>query len=352
MAARLIEIDGSQGEGGGQILRTAVGLAAALGTGVHVTAVRAGRERPGLRPQHLAAIRAAAEVSHAELIGAELGSMEITFRPGKVEGGKFRFDIGTAGSGTLVLQTVLPALMLAEGESDVTVTGGTHNPLAPCFEYLRDVFLPLASAAGLNAYLEMLRAGFYPSGGGEVRMQLRGVGSADNLEPIRLSDRGELRYIEGLSAASYSLAAHIIERQTAQALGQLSRAGHKATIEQAVWETFSPGTVVFLRAVFAKTVAGCFALGQRSKKAEEVADEAVAEMLAFIDSPGVVDAHAADQLLTVAALSPYESRFVTERITDHLRTNAEVIRQLAGRQIDIEDGERGSGVVTVRDVEE
>ncbi|MGB2820602.1 MAG: RNA 3'-terminal phosphate cyclase [Phycisphaerae bacterium] len=348
MTATPIVIDGSQGEGGGQILRTSVGLAAALGKCVRVSNIRAGRQRPGLRPQHLAAIRAAAATCNAELAGAEIGSMDITFRPGELRAGQYRFDIGTAGSAILVLQTVIPALVLAEGDSDVTVTGGTHNPLAPCFEYLRDVFAVLASAANIQMHVEMMRPGFYPTGGGEVRMQIRGVGSAENIEPLVLIDRGEVRHIEGLSAASYSLAAHIIERQTSQALSRLAATRRRATIEQAVWETFSPGTVVFLRAVFAKSVAGVFSLGARSKRAERVADEAVEELLAFIDSPGVVDAHAADQLLTLLALCPYESRYVTERLTDHLRTNAWAITRMTGRQIDIEPGEEESATVTVR----
>ena len=179
-------------------------------------------------------------------------------------------------------------------------------------------------------------------------MQIRGVASMENVEPLVFVERGQLQHVEGLSAASYSLAAHIIERQTSQALARLRKAQHRATIEQAVWETASPGTVVFLRATFAKTVAGCFSLGARAKTAEQVADSAVDEMLAFLDSPGVVDAHASDQLLTLAALSPHESCLVAERISEHLTTNANVIRQLTGRQIDIEPGEKGCGRVTVR----
>jgi len=346
---RIISIDGSQGEGGGQILRTSVGLSAATGIPVRLTAIRAGRQRPGLRPQHLAAVRAAAAVCDGQVTGAELGSQEITFIPSEPQAGQFRFDIGTAGSGTLVLQTIIPALLLADGDSDVTVTGGTHNPLAPCFEYTRDVYAVLASAANAQIYLEMTKAGFYPSGGGEIRMQLQGLGDPDALDPIRLTDRGQLRHIEGCSAASYSLAAHIIDRQTRQALGRLAKAEHPGSIEQAVWETFSPGTVLFLRAVFGKTVAGFFALGARAKTAEQVADECVDSLLAFIDSSGVIDAHVADQLLTIAALCPDESRYLAERATDHLRTNAQVIRQLTGRQIDITPAEGGSALVIVRE---
>lgn len=348
MTGHVKTIDGSQGEGGGQILRTTVGLAAALGVGVRITSVRAGRLRPGLRPQHLAAVRAAAAICGAEVAGAEIGSMDVTFVPGPVRAGAFRFDIGTAGAATLVCQTVLPALLLADGESDVTVTGGTHSPLAPCFEYLRDVFGLLASATGAQVYFELNKAGFYPSGGGEVRMQVMGLGGPDELAPLRMAERGQLKYIEGLSGASYSLAAHIIDRQTRQALGRLSKAGHRATMQQAVWETFSPGTVVFLRAVFARSAAGFYALGRRGKTAEKVADEAVDELLEYLDSPGAVDAHGADQLLTLAALVPGESRYLAQRATDHLRTNADVIGQLTGRAVEIEPAEGESAWVTVR----
>jgi len=344
----VIVLDGSQGEGGGQILRTSVSLAAALGRSVRVTGIRARRQRPGLRPQHLTALRATAAICRADLTGADIGSMDITFRPGAIRSGSYRFDIGTAGSAVLVLQTVLPALLLAEGDSDVTVTGGTHNPLAPCFEYFRDVFGVLASASNLQMYVEMVRPGFYPGGGGEIRMQVRGVGSVDNVEPIVLTDRGELRRIEGLSAASESLPAHIIERQASRASRLLAEARHPVSFERAAWETDSPGTVVFLRAVFAKAIAGSFALGARGKPAERVADEAVEELLAFIDSPGAVDRHAGDQLLTILALCPHESRYVTQRLTSHLRTNADVVTQVTGRGIDVEPGEAESARVTVR----
>ena len=344
----IVTIDGSQGEGGGQILRTCLGMSAAFGIPVRIAQVRAGRERPGLRPQHLAAVRAAAAICDAAVTGGEIGSMDLTFVPGPVRAGRFRFDIGTAGSGSLVCQTVIPALLAAEGESQVTVTGGTHNPLAPCFEYLRDVFGVLASASGAQIYLEMARAGFYPGGGGEIRMQVMGTGGVGELGPLRLAGRGELRHIEGVSAASYSLAAHIIDRQTRQALGRLAKAEHRATVEQAVWETFSPGTVVFLRAVFARSVAGFAALGRRGKSAEQVADEAVDALLDFLGSPGAVDAHAADQLLALAALCADESRYLAQRATDHLKTNAQVIGQLLGRQIDIAPAEGGAAWVTVR----
>jgi len=340
-------IDGSWGEGGGQTLRTSLALSAAMGIPVRITAIRAGRPKSGLRAQHLAAVRAAAGVCKGRVTGDSLGSQEITFTPGAVSPGRFRFDIGTAGSTVLLAQTILPALAVANGRSEVTVTGGTHNPFAPCFEYLRDVFGVLASAANLQAYFELHRAGFYPAGGGEMRMEVQGLGSAEGLAGVQLTSRGELKHIDGVSAACQSLPRHIIERQTRQALGMLASAGLRATIEEAAWPAGGPGTVVFLRAVFSRTVAGFFALGQRGKPAEDVAADAVEQLLAFLDSPGAVDRHAADQLITLLALSPSPGRLTTERITDHLLTNAEVIRRMTGRRVDVEGGVEKPGTVSI-----
>jgi len=343
MTPHEIIIDGSRGEGGGQILRTSIGLAAALGLRVRIRDIRAHRPKPGLRAQHLAAVRAAAAVCDAEVAGDEPGSLELSFAPQKAHGGNFHFDIGTAGSTMLVCQTVLPALAVCGQRTHIVVTGGTHNPLAPCFEYVRDVYNVLGSAMNLRAYFELVRAGFYPAGGGEALMEVDGLSAREEVAPLRLASRGGLKYVDGVAAVSRSLPEHIVERQHRQVLGRLAQAGHRASIEQLAWDSHSPGTVVFLRAVFDRSVAGFFALGPRGKPAEQVADEAVDGLLAFIESDAVVDAHAADQLLTLAALSPEESHFHTERVTAHLTTNAEVIRRLTGRQVIIDE----DGLVTL-----
>lgn len=342
-----IIIDGSRGEGGGQILRTSLSLAAALGLRVRIVGIRARRPKPGLRAQHLAAVRAAAAVCDAKVRGDKPGSLELSFAPGRAHGGSFRFDIGTAGSTMLVLQTILPALAVCGGRAEVVVTGGTHNPLAPCFEYVRDVYNVLASAMNLGACFELARAGFYPAGGGQVLMKVRGLGGPGEVLPLRVRSRGELRCIEGLAAASRSLPAHIVERQGRQVLDRLARAGHRASIEQANWDSNSPGTVVFLRGVFDRTVAGFFSLGARGKAAERVADEAADGLLEFLASDGAVDTHAADQLLTLAALCPAESHFRAERVTDHLTTNAEVIRRLTGREVTVATSGPDAGMVRV-----
>ena len=345
--AEMVQIDGSQGEGGGQIVRTSVGLAAALGVGVHVTNIRSGRRVPGLRPQHLAAVRAAAAVCNGTLSGDTIGSTEIALIPGPLCQGQFEFDIGTAGSAVLVCQTILPALMLADADSDVTVTGGTHNPLAPCFEYVRDVFAVLASTANCQAYFELDRAGFYPAGGGRLRMAVIGLGGREAVEPIRLTSRGELKYIEGVSAASGKSSADVAERLARHVVVRLAEAEHRPSIEQATLESDSPGSVAFLRAVFSRTVAGTMSLSGSDRFGDVVADDAVDAMLAFIASSGVVDSHAADQLLPLAALCFDESHFVAERVTSHLQTNAAVIEQLTGRVVSIEPDQGQAATVTV-----
>lgn len=347
MSEPLIQIDGAMGEGGGQILRTAVGLSAAWGTPVEIRNIRANRAPGGMRAQHLAAVRAAAQVCGAQIHGDEVGSTHLVFRPGELTGGDFTFDIGTAGSAPLVAQTILPALLITDDDCTVTLIGGTHNPLAPCFEYLRDVWGVLAGAANLQAYFEMHRPGFYPQGGGRIQLAVRGLGSIDDVPPIRLSSRGDLRYIDGLSAVSGQLPPHIGERQAHQAMARLAAAGKVASLQQADWDTFSPGTVVFLRAVFSRTVAGFFALGERGKPAEQVADEAVEPLLDFLGGQGAVDAHAADQLLPLAAMSLDQSVWTTPRLTSHLQTNAQVVRLMTGREVALDAPPGGPVTVTV-----
>jgi len=353
MAGRTVTIDGAFGEGGGQILRTSVGLAAALWGGgdgpevLRIENIRANRPKPGLGAQHLVAVRAAAAVVGGKLAGARIGSRSLEFRPGGARSGTYRFEIGTAGSAMLVLQTILPALVVAEGNSDVTVTGGTHNPFAPCYEYFSGVFGVLAAGANVSLSATLERAGFYPAGGGQVRCQVRGLGSPEHVAGLKLLSRGTVKHIEGVSGVSESLPVRIAVRQAAQAIARLRKVGIRCSIEQAHWPTPSPGTVLFLRAVFSRSVAGFFALGTKGKPAERVADEAVDELLEFLDVNGAIDPHAADQLITLLALSPEASELATTKITQHLLTNAEVIRQIAGREVTV-TGKLGTpGHVTI-----
>ncbi|MFW6145893.1 MAG: RNA 3'-terminal phosphate cyclase [Planctomycetota bacterium] len=340
MTAPRVTIDGSLGEGGGQILRTSAALAAALGIELRVENIRANRPKPGLARQHLAALQAVARLIGVDLHGGALGSTAIDLPAGRARPGDYRFDVTTAGSANLVIQTVLPVLLVGDGDSRVTVTGGTHNPMAPCYEYLAHVMGPLRAAMGVEAMLTMARAGFYPAGGGDLTLDLRGLGGREPLIGLRMTQRGELRSVDALSAVSTSLPDHIAERQARQLTGRLHKRGLRWGLEEARWDTASPGTVVFLRAVFTRGVAGCFALGARGKPAETVADEAVDALEAHLDADGAVDPHAADQLLVIAALALEPTTYTTTAVTSHLLTNAEVVRHLTGREVTVE-GELG-----------
>ena len=212
------EIDGSHGEGGGQILRTALSLAIITGQAIQIKNIRAKRKTPGLMRQHLTAVNAAVAISGAEVNGAQVGSTELSFTPDKLQGGDYNFNIGTAGSCTLVLQTVLPALLMAEQESRLVITGGTHNTMSPPFHFLQRAFIPLLKRMGIEVELQLNRFGFYPAGGGEITATIK---PSSELMPLHLESRGERvkAYAESYFAA---LPAHIAERELAVVKQKLS----------------------------------------------------------------------------------------------------------------------------------
>jgi RNA 3'-terminal phosphate cyclase (ATP) len=332
----MIEADGSYGEGGGQILRSALSLALVTRQAFRIDRLRVARNPPGLRPQHLQAVRAAEAIGQASVEGAELGSQRLVFRPGELRPGNYRFDIGTAGSAPLILQALSVPLALAGSQSQLSVGGGTHVPWSPCFHYLAGPWLELVRRIGLHLELSMLRPGFYPKGGGEITAR---IGPASSLRPLNLSDRGRLQAIEGLSAVA-NLPDHILERQREQALRRLEEAGLRAIIARERWSALSPGTLLLLNARFEHVEACFFALGERGKPAEQVADEAVDALLAFLDSDAAVEMHLADQLLLPLSLAQGPSVLRTQRVTPHLITNAWLIQRFLPVRIDI-GGENG-----------
>jgi len=338
-----LQIDGAMGEGGGQVLRSALSLSLLTGQSFRLSRIRANRDRPGLRPQHLAAVRAAATVSGADVRGDRVGSEEIEFAPGPVRPGDYFFDIGTAGATSLVLQTLLLplALALAPDTSSVTIRGGTHVPWSPCFHYLDWQWRPFLSRIGVpfDLTMTMAMAGFYPQGGGELQAQIPG---GAHPTPLRLTERGPLRVVRGLSAVA-NLPLEIAERQRRQALRRLLNLLPDIEPEVIVEElpAASRGTVLLLLAQCEPGRACCFALGARGKRAERVADEAVDALAAFLGSDGAVDPWLADQLLLPLALADGPSELRTSEVTAHLLTNAEVIRLFLPVEIDV-DGPQGS----------
>lgn len=339
-----IELDGSRGEGGGQIVRSALTLSMLTGRPCLIRNLRARRERPGLQPQHLTAVQAAAAICDGRLEGAELHSQTLRFQPGAVRPGDYRFDIGTAGATTLLLQTLYLPLALTGAPSTLVLSGGTHVPLSPCFHYLDLAWQPLLAEMGLDIELLLERAGFYPPGGGELRALIE---PARQLAPLTRLERGDLLAINGISAVA-RLPASIAERQRTQALDRVQALAPSVAIELEFMPAVSPGSLLLLLAHFEHGQACFFALGERGKPAEQVADEAADALFDFLASGAALDRYIVDQLLLPLALAQGESALSTASISPHLLTNSAVIQAFLPVAIDI-DGEPGSpGVVRIR----
>jgi len=345
----MIAIDGSSGEGGGQILRTSLTLAAVTGKPLKMANIRAGRKNPGLGAQHLTAVLAAAAVCDAHLEGAHLGSQTLTFVPRSLpQAGSYSWDVaaarrgGSAGSTSLILQTVLLPLALAEGQSEVTVKGGTHVPWSPPYHFLEKVYLPTLARLGVEAKVDIERWGWYPIGRGSVRAQIKGATSSPLLKPIDLNERGEFLRLSGLSALS-SLPEHIAQRQRGRALEVLRREGFEPDIRIEEGKSFGRGTMVFLWAEFENGVAGFTALGAPGKPAEKVAEEACRAFLEYYRSGAALDKHLADQLILPLALADGHSTFTTCQITQHLITNIWVVERFmdVDYQVEGSEGEKG-----------
>ena len=320
-----ITIDGRYGEGGGQILRSALTLSALFSVPLRIHHIRGNRKRPGLRRQHLTAVHALQRITGAVVKGAAVGSPELVFQPGPVRGGHYSFHIGTAGSTTLVLQTIIPVLLFAETPSQVHLTGGTHVPWSPSFHYLEAVFVPALKAMGGSVCLEIETWGWYPKGGGSVRCT---IDTTQGLCAIQRTDRGRLDSLHILSAVS-NLPLSIAERQRDRALQRIRHLGLRPFVQVEQAPSPGQGTVLFLAAQFEGGRAGFASLGRRGKQAEAVADDACNELFRFLDSSGAVDKHLADQLALYMALAKGHSTMITEGVTDHLRTNTWVIEQFA-----------------------
>jgi RNA 3'-terminal phosphate cyclase (ATP) len=341
--ARLIPIDGAVGEGGGQILRTALALSTVTGQGFQMTRIRAGRLQPGLRPQHLAAVRAATMISSAKVGGAFEGSPDLRFEPGPPTAGEFRFDIGTAGAATLVLQTVVPPLATASGLSRIEVTGGTHVPASPPFHYFSRHWTALVARLGLHARSTLVKAGFYPKGGGEIRCE---VEPWTRPATLRLDDRGPLLKLRGVSGEG-RLKASVAERQR-EAAAALLWESRRLEVE---WETLdlpsaSPGSFILLEAVFERGRCAVSRLGERGVHAEVVGEGAARELLKLLEAEGAVDAHAADQLAVPLALARGGGRVTTTEVTAHLETVASIV-SLFGIPARVEGRRGGPGVLEV-----
>ena len=326
----VLTIDGRMGEGGGQVLRSALSLSVALGRPVRVTNVRGGRKKPGLLRQHLAALRAAATISNGVAEGGELGSSEVLLRPGPVRAGSYEFPIGSAGSTLLVLQTILPPLLLAEGPSTIVLEGGTHNPMAPPFEFLERSFLPQLAKVGVEMELELHRPGFHPAGGGRVRAVISPLARP---RPFELLERGEPRRQFGEIGVA-QLPASIAEREW-ETLRHVLGWTSEQRVDRNVSHSTGPGNYVSAHLEFEGVTEVVTAFGERGVSAEAVATRVAQGVRRYLQHDAPVGEHLADQLMIPLALLA-GGRYRTSEPSLHARTNADVVGQFLPGAIRIE----------------
>lgn len=332
----MIHIDGSYGEGGGQVLRTSLSLATITNTPLRIDRIRAKRKKPGLAAQHLTCVRAAAALCNAELHGDAIGSTTLEFIPQTpTQTGDYTFDVTTAGAVSLIVQTVLMPLALVKGDSAVTLRGGTHVAFSPPVPYIQHVYLPTIARMKVSAELNLVKWGWYPRGGGEIELRVTG---GNLVEGIEILERGNLRQVRGLAVVT-DLPSHIPQRMANRAENVLRDAGIKANVQPLRERGVAPGTGIFLTAEYENSLTGFGALGRKGLPSDEVADMACEELLQFHETGAAIDPHLADQLLLPAALASGNSQYQVSEITLHLTTNAWAIEQfkLAKIKIDEED---------------
>lgn len=314
-----IMIDGSFGEGGGQILRSSLALSIVTGTPFRIDNIRAKRKKPGLMRQHLTAVRAAAEISQANVTGDEIGSTELAFTPGDAIGGDYVFNVGTAGSTTLVLQTILLPLALARRPSRIVIEGGTHNPFAPPFEFLELAYVPLLNRMGAQVELALERPGFYPAGGGRMVVD---VAPVESLAGICVLKRGELRRRLGRAVVS-SLPRQIAEREIRVIGNQLGWDDHETEIVE-VEHPRGPGNIVMIELEFENVTEVFTGFGRIGLAAEAVAGDAVQQCQRYLKTEAPIGDYLADQLILPLSLAGVGS-FRTRGLSRHAKTHIELI---------------------------
>ena len=337
----MLVIDGSAGEGGGQILRTSLALSLVTGVPFRIEAIRAGRKKPGLLRQHLTAVQAAAEISGARMEGADMGSRALTFSPRAVEPGEYGFSIGTAGSATLVLQTVLPALVTASKPSRITLEGGTHNPAAPPFEFLERAFFPILNRMGPAVRGDLERHGFYPAGGGRLTVSIEPV---SRLRGFEMHERGAST-VRRATAIVAHLPEQIAQRELEVVARRLSWTG-ESLHTKVVSDSHGPGNILLLEIGSEHSHEVIAAFGARGITAEAVAENAVRDARRYLASEAPIGSYLADQILLPLALAG-EGSYRTVTPSRHLRTNAAVIETFLPGRIRMEPVAGDSWSVTV-----
>ncbi len=344
----MMEVDGSIMEGGGQLLRMATTYSAILGEPVKVTNIRATRRQQGIKPQHLTTLKAVAELCYAQTKGLEIGSREIEFYPGSIHSGSFQFDIGTAGSIGLLLQSVAPVAAYAEGAVHLKIIGGTSVKWSPPIPIVQHVVWKALKAMGFHGDLKVRRDGYHPKGGGIVEATVKPV---KELFPIT-GERSQITRIHGLSTCG-RLSRHVAERQAETALRTLNDAGYETKVDVATpgkgSEPLSAGSAICLWTENGAYI-GADGLGERGKPAESVGLEAASKLLSHLSTGAYVDLHTADNLILPCSLATGTSRFTVSSITLHTLTAVEVARRIARAKIDVKGSIDQPGMITVEGI--
>ncbi len=339
----VIAIDGSQGEGGGQILRSSLALSLVTGQPVRIENIRSGRDKPGLMRQHLTAVRAAVEIGQAKVDGDGIGSQSLLFEPQTIKSGNYTFSVGSAGSATLVLQTVLPALMIAEQPSELTLEGGTHNPWSPPYDFLEKAYFPLLQKMGANVTAGLEQYGFYPAGGGRFSVAIE---PTTELRGLQLEKRGEILQ-RSATALVANLSRSIAQREIDTAAEKLNWAPSCLHVH-AVNNSAGPGNIVMIE-LHSENVREVFTgFGRTGVKAEHVANNAVKQVRDYLATDVPVGPYLADQLLLPLGIAAWrdkqQSQFRTLPLTRHSTTHISILQQLLGIPISVE---KDGGVCTV-----
>lgn len=333
----MIHIDGAQKSGSGTIVRFAVGLATLLGEELHLINIRAKREKPGLRPQHLKAVQALQQICQGSLHGGEIGSAEIKFKPGgEVKGGQYQWDIGTAGSTTLLVMTLLPAACFATGVMTFKISGGLFQDFAPSAYHMQYVLFPILNRMGITARLSVIRPGYVPRGGGIIQVGVAPV--RGKLRPISLPHQGTVTEVSGIALSSHLKERRVSERMAEKCSELLKSSGYSAQIE-IVHDTTAIQRGAAL-AVFAKTDAGCIIGADRGgapgRTSEEIGQTVAENLLADLATGATVDRYLADQLIFYAALADGVSQYRIPRLTEHVETNLWLVETVLGARTEVD----------------
>ncbi len=324
----MINIDGSFGEGGGQILRSSLALSLVTGKAFRIENIRSGRAKPGLMRQHLTCVHAAAKIGNAAVNGDCIGSQALCFEPAAIKTGSYLFSVGTAGSTMLVLQTILPALLVGEGKSQVVLEGGTHNPFAPPFDFIEKVFVPIMRRMGANVDIKLERAGFYPAGGGRCVVT---VEPAKKLNRIELTVRGEIQSRFAKAVVS-KLPLVICEKELSLVCSTLGW-DRSCTEAKEVGDSHGPGNIVTIEIACGNITELFTGFGRREVSAELVASEAIEQAKRYLASEAASGEHLADQLILPMAMAG-GGRFTTLKLSTHATTNIEIVKKFL--EVDVE----------------